>query len=154
MEVIYQMRGYPVSGVEITSNSNSSPTVFCGNTYGYEMQGRRFTPEIRGCPNPVIMFKGRICKIRLRPKSRFLTGIKVTGIDKIGLISEITKILATEYNSDIRNFHFDSNGEVMSAAIMIMVTDTTVLNNIIEHVKNINDIKKVYRINNISEALL
>lgn len=111
------------------------------------------------CPEAIPMmsrYGNRIIKTKwANPESKdFLTGIKVTGIDRVGLIHQISKILATEFNSDIRNFHFDSNGEVMSAAIMIMVTDTQKLSQIIDKIKNIQDIKKVHRINNISEALL
>lgn len=111
------------------------------------------------CPKAIPLmskYGNRIVKTKwINPEAKqFMTGIKVTGIDRIGLIHNITEIIATKFNSDIRNFHFDSNGEVMSAAIMIMVTDTGKLNEIITEVKQIKDIKKVYRINNISEALL
>ncbi len=111
------------------------------------------------CPEAIPLmskYGNRIIKTKwTNPEAQpFLTGIKIAGINKIGLIHQITKILAMEYNSDIRNFHFDSNGEVMSAAIMIMVTDIKKLNNIIDQIKNIEEVKKVYRINNISEALL
>jgi guanosine-3',5'-bis(diphosphate) 3'-pyrophosphohydrolase len=111
------------------------------------------------CPKAIPLmskYGSRIIKTRwTNPESQsFITGIKVTGIDRVGLINQITNILATNFKSDIRNFHFDSNGEVMIAAIMIMVTDTKNLNDIMDTIKSLDDIKKVYRINNISDALL
>jgi len=111
------------------------------------------------CPEAIPLmskYGNRIIKTKwTNPESKsFLTGIKITGIDNIGLIHQITKILTKEYQSDIRNFHYDSNGEIITAAVMIMVTDSKKLNEIIDQIKHIKDIKKIYRINNISEALL
>jgi len=146
------------SDIQYTVSSCCNP-IPGDNIIGLLVEDKPIEVHRTNCPEAIPLmskYGNRIIKTNwTNPEAKsFLTGIKVTGIDKIGLIHLITKILATEYNSDIRNFHFDSNGEIMSAAIMIMVTDTKSLNNIIGKIKKIEDIKKVYRINNISEALL
>ncbi len=77
----------------------------------------------------------------------FLTGIKITGIDKLGFINDITKVITENLNLNMRSIHFDSNDGVTEGVVMFYVNNTKELNDVILSIKKINGISKVARVN-------
>ncbi|MCD4746058.1 MAG: RelA/SpoT family protein [Bacteroidales bacterium] len=108
------------------------------------------------CPNAIQLmsrFGNRIVKAKWTDKESigFLTGIKISGIDKQGFIYNIVKIITDEFNFNIRSFHLESTGGMVEVVIMLYVYSTQNLNNLISNLKKNKDIKKIDRINRISE---
>jgi GTP pyrophosphokinase len=81
----------------------------------------------------------------------FLTGLKISGLDKKGLISEITGIISEKHNMNIRSFHLESHEGVVDCLIMLYVTNTTNLNELISQIKSVDHVNKVTRINRMDE---
>jgi GTP pyrophosphokinase len=79
----------------------------------------------------------------------FLTGIKINGYDKKGFINDIIKIVTENFNLNIKSFHLESQGGMINASIMLYVYSTDNLNNLIRHLKEFPDIKKIDRINTL-----
>lgn len=77
----------------------------------------------------------------------FLTGIKLVGRDRIGMISEITRIISSELMINIKSFHMDVRDELTEGEVMLYVQDSTTLNQLIKNLKNIEGIRNVNRIN-------
>lgn len=103
------------------------------------------------CPNAVQLMSNyayRVVKARWtsQQKIAFLTGIKVTGIDDIGLVNNITRIISEELNVNMRSISFDSEGGVFEGTIMIFVHDTKHLNRLVERMKKIEGIINISRI--------
>ncbi len=94
-------------------------------------------------------FGNRIVKAKWNKKDPllFLAGIKFSGIDKIGLIYQLTDIISNKYNLKIRSFNLTSSNEVSDGKIMLYVHDTKNLNDLINEIKTIKEIKKISRMN-------
>jgi GTP pyrophosphokinase len=103
------------------------------------------------CPNAnqlMSKYAYRIVKAKwITNKSiAFLSGIKVRGIDDVGLLQNLTNIISSEYNINIRNIHFDTNAGTFEGTVMLYIYDTQHLNNLINKLKKIKGIQKVSRI--------
>ena len=94
-------------------------------------------------------YGNRIIKTKWNDKESigFLTGIKISGIDKQGFTQDIIKIITETLNLNIKSFHLEVEAGMIEATIMLYVYSTTNLNNLIKHVKKLPDVKKVERVN-------
>ncbi|MCX6250213.1 MAG: RelA/SpoT family protein [Bacteroidetes bacterium] len=102
------------------------------------------------CPKGIELvssFGNRFVKIHWTNKGSisFLTGIKITGIDKVGLINDITKIISAELNLNIKSFHLEARNGLTEGEVMVYVQDSNNLNNLISNLKKIEGIKNVNR---------
>ena len=105
------------------------------------------------CPNAVQLmsnFAYRVVKARWtsQQKIAFLAGIKVTGIDDVGLVNNITRLISGELNVNMRSISFDSEDGVFEGTIMVYVHDTKHLNRLVEKMKQIDGVINVSRIEN------
>ncbi len=103
------------------------------------------------CPNAVQLMSNyayRIVKARWtsQQKIAFLAGIKVTGIDDVGLVNNITRLISGELNVNMRSISFDSDDGVFEGRIMVYVHNTKHLTKLIGKLKNINGVINVSRI--------
>jgi GTP diphosphokinase / guanosine-3',5'-bis(diphosphate) 3'-diphosphatase len=92
------------------------------------------------CPNAVQLmskYAYRIVKAKwITNKSiAFLSGIKVKGIDNVGLLQNLTNIISSEYNINIRNIHIDTHAGTFEGTVMLYIYDTQHLNNLINKLK-------------------
>ncbi len=76
----------------------------------------------------------------------FLAGIKITGIDKVGLINDITKIISSELNLNIKSFHLEAKTGLTEGEIMLYVQDSKTLNQLLNNLKKIEGVKNVNRV--------
>lgn len=76
----------------------------------------------------------------------FLTGIKIVGIDKVGLINDITKIISSELNLNIKSFHLEAKTGLTEGEIMLYVQDSKTLNHLLNNLKKIEGVKNVNRV--------
>ncbi|MFN3556556.1 MAG: RelA/SpoT family protein [Bacteroidales bacterium] len=103
------------------------------------------------CPNAVQLmskFAYRIVKAKwYTGKSiAFLSGIKIQGIDDMGILNNLTNLISSEYNLNIRSINIDSNAGTFEGTVMLYVNDTQHLNNLISKIKKIKGVKQVSRI--------
>ena len=78
-------------------------------------------------------------------QSDFRAELKITGIDTIGLVNEVTKVISNNLNINMKSVHFDSNDGIFNGKIIVVVKNKNILNNLVEKIKNINGIDKVTR---------
>ena len=76
----------------------------------------------------------------------FLAGIKITGIDKVGLINDITRIISTNMNLNIKSFQLHAQDGLIEGEVMLYLNDPFSLKKLIISLKQIEGIKKVDRI--------
>ena len=103
------------------------------------------------CPNAVQLMSNyayRIVKARWTSQQQiaFLAGIKITGIDDVGLVNNITKLISGELNVNMRSISFDSDDGVFEGTIMVYVHDTKHLKQLISKMKHIEGVINVSRI--------
>jgi len=76
----------------------------------------------------------------------FLTGIRISGIDKKGLINEITRIISNELNLNIQAFTIQAENGITEGQIRLFVRDTSTLNKVLEKLADIEGVTSVRRV--------
>ncbi len=103
------------------------------------------------CPNAMQLmskYAYRVVKAKwMTNKSiAFLSGLRLKGIDEVGLLQNITNTISSEYNINIRNIHIDTHDGTFEGEVMLYIYDTQHLNNLIKKLKKVKGIQKVSRI--------
>lgn len=75
----------------------------------------------------------------------FLVQIKISGIDRIGLVHEITNIISFELNANIRNMNISVKDGIFQGTIDLYIHHTKDLNNLIFKISNIKGIESIKR---------
>jgi guanosine-3',5'-bis(diphosphate) 3'-pyrophosphohydrolase len=104
------------------------------------------------CPNALQMMSNyayRIVKARWTGQEQisFLAGIKVSGIDEVGLVNNITKIISNELSVNMRSLGFDTHDGIFEGTIMLFVHDANHLTDLMKKLKKVNGVLTVSRIN-------
>jgi GTP pyrophosphokinase len=81
----------------------------------------------------------------------FLAVIELSGIDKIGIVNEVTNIISKDHDVNMRSLHFESHDGVFEGLIHLYVHNTEDLNNLIVKLIKIKGLDNVKRIENIEE---
>jgi GTP pyrophosphokinase len=76
----------------------------------------------------------------------FKAELRLTGIDAVGLVNGVTKVVSNNLHIDMKSVHFDSNDGVFTGKIVVVVKNKNILNNLVENIKKINGIDKVTRV--------
>jgi guanosine-3',5'-bis(diphosphate) 3'-pyrophosphohydrolase len=102
------------------------------------------------CPNAISLMSNyayRIVKARWtgQQKIAFLAGIKLTGIDDVGIVNSITRIISNELNVNMRSVSFDSNDGVFEGKVMVFVQDTNHLTELIGKIKKVKGVTSCIR---------
>jgi GTP pyrophosphokinase len=102
------------------------------------------------CPNAVQLmakYSYRIVKTKWTKQHNiaFLTGIKVSGIDDVGLVNKITNVITGQMNLNMRSISFESEEGIFEGKIMIYVHDTTELDDLCEKLLELDGILSVER---------
>ena len=102
------------------------------------------------CPNAAKLMANygyRIVKARWTNQQElaFLTGLRITGIDDVGLINKLTTVISNDFKVNMRSITVDSDNGIFEGSIMVYVNDTEHLNNLIKKLKTVNGITDVTR---------
>jgi len=104
------------------------------------------------CPEAIKLmsrYGNKIIKAKWRSRDEigFLTGIRFDGMDKKGLLNEITNIIAEKHDVNIRSINVKSHEGITDGEIILYVNDTERLYELMEHLRSIPQIRNVNRIN-------
>jgi GTP pyrophosphokinase len=80
----------------------------------------------------------------------FLSGIRIKGIDEIGLLRNLTNTISSEYNINIRSINIDTTAGTFEGTVMLYIHDTQHLSNLINKLKKLKGVQSVSRIGKIS----
>ncbi len=103
------------------------------------------------CPNASRLMANygyRILKAQWSSSQRntsFLTGLRIVGIDDVGLVNKITTVISRNFNVNIRSLSISSNEGIFEGSIMVFVNDIEQLDNLISNVLRIPGITGVTR---------
>lgn len=102
------------------------------------------------CPNAHDMrtrFPYRIVKARWAGKggSTYPITLHVVGQDDLGIVNNITSIIAKEEHIMLRNISIESNDGLFYGELTVMVDDTTQLNGLIKKIRTVRGVKAVSR---------
>lgn len=105
----------------------------------------------KNCPNAISLqsnYAYRIISAKWIDSSQeeFTSEIKLTGIDNIGLMNEITEIISDNMLVNMRNLNFSTDGGTFTGKITVVVKNNAILKKLINNLKRINGIEKVTRV--------
>ena len=103
-----------------------------------------------GCPNVINLaskYGYRIIKTRWTAKTTpaFLTTVKLTGLDDIGVINKLTTIISGEMKLNMQSISIETNEGIFEGIIKVFVKDNDQVNKLISKLKSINGINSVIR---------
>jgi guanosine-3',5'-bis(diphosphate) 3'-pyrophosphohydrolase len=75
----------------------------------------------------------------------FLTGLKVVGTDRVGLINDVSKVISEELKVNMSSLSFKTDQGIFSGEIMLYVNDTRHLEMLIEKLQKVEGVVKVSR---------
>ncbi|MGB5273369.1 MAG: RelA/SpoT family protein [Flavobacteriaceae bacterium] len=105
----------------------------------------------KNCPNAISLqsnYAYRIISAKWIDSSQkeFQSEIKLTGIDNLGLVSEITEVISDNMHVNMRNLNFSTDGGTFTGRITVVVKNNIILKKLINNLKQIDGIDKVTRI--------
>ncbi|HOX83964.1 MAG TPA: RelA/SpoT family protein, partial [Chryseolinea sp.] len=75
----------------------------------------------------------------------FLTGLKIKGTDRVGLINDVTKIISEELKVNMSSMSIHTDSGIFDGEIMVYVNDTRHLEQLIEKLRSVEGVVKVSR---------
>lgn len=81
----------------------------------------------------------------------FIARIHMSGIDRIGLVNDITNIISSELKVNMTNINISVKDSIFEGTIDLYVHHTRDLNNLIMKISNINGIETVKRVEDFSK---
>ncbi|SDL26707.1 GTP pyrophosphokinase [Salinimicrobium catena] len=120
------------------------------NVFGFVTVSEGIKVHKKDCPNAIQLqsnFAYRIIQAKWKDSTQeeFKAVIKLTGIDNLGLVNDVTKEISNNMNVNIRNINFDSTDGVFTGRITVIVKNNSILKKLMDHLKKINGIDKVSR---------
>ncbi|WP_460218782.1 RelA/SpoT family protein [Psychroserpens sp. MEBiC05023] len=105
----------------------------------------------KNCPNALSLqsnYAYRIMQAKWidSTQQEFATQIKLSGIDNLGLVNNITQVISSNMHVNMKSISFDTDGGVFTGKINVVVTNNTMLSKLIANLKKINGIDKVSRV--------
>ena len=104
----------------------------------------------KNCPNSVSLqsnYDYRIIKAKWIDSSQeeFTVNIEVLGIDKMGLVNNITKVISENMNINMKRLNFESDSGIFKGNIILSVKTNKEADKLIQKLKILNGIDKIKR---------
>ena len=120
------------------------------NVFGFLTVQDGIKVHKKTCSNSISLqskFAYRIVKAKWIDSTQedFSSIIKISGIDNLGIVSEITRIISNNLNINIKKMSFDTFENTFAGTIKLQVKNKSILDKLIEKLKKINGIEKVNR---------
>jgi GTP pyrophosphokinase len=102
------------------------------------------------CPNaPELLSQhgNRVVKARWTSQHEvaFLTGLKIRGTDRVGLINDVSKVISEELKVNMSSMSMHTDAGIFEGEIMLYVNDTRHLEELIDKLMNVEGVVKVSR---------
>jgi guanosine-3',5'-bis(diphosphate) 3'-pyrophosphohydrolase len=121
------------------------------DVFGFVTSGEGLKIHRTDCPNAAQLLANyghRIVKTKWAKNKEisFLTGVRITGLDDVGVIQKITNVISGELKLNMRSLSLDSKDGIFEGTIMIFVHDREELNNFCNKLGALEGISKIERI--------
>jgi GTP pyrophosphokinase len=103
------------------------------------------------CPNAVNLmskYSYRIVKTKWNQSKEisFLTGFKINGIDDLGLVNKMTKIISEHHNINIKSISVESEDGIFEGIVKLYVMDIEQLDELILNLKKLDGVINIKRL--------
>jgi GTP pyrophosphokinase len=75
----------------------------------------------------------------------FLTGLKIRGTDRVGLINDVSRVISEELKVNMSSMSMKTDTGIFEGEIMLYVNDTRHLEELIEKLMSVEGVVKVSR---------
>ena len=118
---------------------------------GFQLYNNEIVIHRTDCPKAIEQmskFGNRIIKAKWRKEQNlaFLSGIRLTGFDKKGMIKDIIDIITSQLNLNIRSLNIETKDNVFKGTLMFYIENVHALNELMEKLKKIDNLEKIERI--------
>ncbi|MBU3822391.1 RelA/SpoT family protein [Flavobacteriaceae bacterium XHP0103] len=105
----------------------------------------------KNCPNALSLqsnYAYRIIQAKWvdSTKQEFSANIFISGIDHMGLVNEVTKVISQNLHVNMKSLSFETNDGLFSGKISLVVNNINVIKKVVDMLKKINGIDKVHRV--------
>ncbi|MDA9374228.1 RelA/SpoT family protein [Flavobacteriaceae bacterium] len=105
----------------------------------------------KNCPNAISLQSNYAYRIIVSnwidsSQEEFVAEITLNGLDNLGLVSNITKVISNQMNVNMRAINFNTDGGTFSGKIKVVVKNSDTLKKLVGNLKHINGIEKVSRL--------
>lgn len=108
------------------------------------------------CPRAQVLkatFGPRIVATRWKKVDRPLPAvIAIDGVDRHGILQELTQLISNQLNIDIRSLHIDTDKEVFTCRLGVLVRDAATIKNLCSEIKKIKGVQRAVRTEAAPEA--
>ncbi|HEY0679407.1 MAG TPA: TGS domain-containing protein, partial [Chitinophagaceae bacterium] len=120
------------------------------DVFGFVSTGKGLTIHRTNCPNATKLMSNyghRIVKTKWAKNKEisFLTGLKITGLDDVGVVSKITNLISAEMKININALTIEAREGIFEGNIKLYVHDKEELDELVHSLKQLNGIQAVER---------
>lgn len=120
------------------------------SVFGFVSTGKGLIIHRTNCPNAAQMmanYAHRVVKTKWAKNKEisFLTGIKIVGLDDVGVINKITNVISGELKVNIAALTIESGEGLFEGTIKVFVHDKEELDELVNRLKQLNGIQSVDR---------
>lgn len=121
------------------------------SVFGFTTVSEGIKVHKNNCPNAISMqskFAYRIMSAKWIDSSQreYRADIKLTGIDRMGLVQEVTRLISENMHVNIRNISFTSDDGIFKGDITVVVPHKNMLVKLMQNLNKLNGIDKVTRV--------
>ncbi|MDL2309230.1 RelA/SpoT family protein [Bacteroidales bacterium OttesenSCG-928-B11] len=118
---------------------------------GFQMSDDVIFIHQTNCPKAIEQmskFGNRIIKAKWKKEQKiaFLSGIRIEGFDKKGMIKDIVNVISSQLDLNIRSLNIETQGNIFNGKLMIYIQNVKSLRELIEKLKQIDNVERVDRI--------
>jgi GTP pyrophosphokinase len=120
------------------------------DVFGFVSTGKGLIIHRTNCPNAARLmanFGHRVVKTKWAKNKEisFLTGLKIVGLDDVGVIHKITNLISGELKLNINALTIEAREGIFRGNIRIYVHDKDELENLLSHLRQLPGIQSVER---------
>lgn len=156
------MKQKPAKGAELIIFGESSDKILyklaqcCqpipgDDVFGFITSGEGLKIHRTDCPNAAQLLANyghRIVKTKWAKNKEisFLTGVRITGLDDVGVIQKITNVISADLKMNMRSISIDSKDGIFEGTIMVYVHDRDELDVLCDRLEKLDGINKIERL--------
>ncbi|MBL7755392.1 MAG: bifunctional (p)ppGpp synthetase/guanosine-3',5'-bis(diphosphate) 3'-pyrophosphohydrolase [Chitinophagaceae bacterium] len=121
------------------------------DVFGFVTTGEGLKIHRTNCPNASTLLANyghRVVRAKWAKNKEisFLTGVKINGLDDVGVIHKITNVVSGELKMNMRSMSIDSHDGIFEGTIMVYVNDKEDLDKLCHRLESLHGINKVTRL--------
>lgn len=125
------------------------------DVFGFVTSGEGLKIHRTNCPNAAMLlanFGHRVVKAKWAKNKEisFLSGVRITGLDDVGVINKITNVVSGELKMNMRSMSLDSHDGLFEGTIMVFVNHKQELDELCRRLESLQGIHKVIRLDQVA----